>query len=236
MIRSPRVSRAPAYDLRTAKRSEVLALFETHHGYRSLSNHLTYCFAIFESGRIVAAFAWQPPPPGAAKAVCPEAPQGVLALSRMVAVDRCDRKLKHISKPLRRQMAQLIDRTRWPVLVTYSDEGQGHNGFVYQCSGWTATVRSKRPISQDAGGARRSIYSNGKAGARPLERAGFTHIQRWEQRACPPGQAAELMAAAGWKKSGDRGKEVGERRAGASVYPFIILFSLAIDSPEYIRI
>jgi len=84
---------------------------------------------------VVAAYAWQPPPPGASRAVCPEAPEGVLALSRMVAVPRDERRLQHVSTPLRRQMRVLIDRGRWPVLVTYSDEGQGHTGnaVVPQC-------------------------------------------------------------------------------------------------------
>lgn len=112
--------------------------------------------------------AWQPPPPGAASAVCPEAPFGALALSRMVALPRSERALRHISKPLRQQMRRLIDRTRWPVLVTYSDEGQGHTGHVYKCSGWTPTVRSHRPIRETVDGARASSYSNGKHGGREL--------------------------------------------------------------------
>ena len=200
------MTKAPAYDLRPATRADVLSLFETYHGYKSLSASMTYCFAVFEDGKAIAAFAWQPPPPGAAKAVCPEAPQGVLSLSRMVAVDRANRRLKHISKPLRRQMSHMIDRTRWPVLVTYSDEGQGHNGFVYECSGWARTLRSKRPISEDATGARRSSYSNGKHGTRELTRVGFTWIQRWEQRVCPSGFAALWMSSHGWKQTAIPGK------------------------------
>jgi hypothetical protein len=200
------VNLLPSYDLRAATRDEVLALFVDHHGYRSLSASLTYCFAVFEAGRPVAAYAWQPPPPGAAKAVCPEAPQGVLSLSRMVAVPRPDRRLRHVSKPLRRQMNHAIDRTRWPVLVTYSDEGEGHNGFVYECSGWIKTVRSRRPISQDASGARQSSYSNGSHGMRDLTRSGHTWIQRWESRACPPGEAARWMADFGWIRVAVPGK------------------------------
>lgn len=37
---------------------------------------------------------------------------------------------------LRRSM-RLIDRQRWPVLVTYADEGQGHTGGIYTAAGWT---------------------------------------------------------------------------------------------------
>ncbi len=198
--------KAPSYDLRTTTLDVVRWLFETHHGYRSVSNLATYCFAVFEDGAPVAAYAWQPPPPGAAKSVCPEAPQAVLSLSRMVAVPRTTddppgpRFLKHISKPLRRQMNRLIDRTRWPVLVTYSDEGQGHNGFVYECSGWIATVKRKAPINENADGARCSSYSNGSHGSRDLVRVGSTTIQRWENRICATGEADAWMRSHGWRR------------------------------------
>lgn len=176
----------------------MFSLFETYHGYKSLSASLTYCFAVYENAKPIAAFAWQPPPPGASKALCSIAPQGVLSLSRMVAVDRHERQLKHISKPLRRQMNHMIDRTRWPVLVTYSDEGQGHNGFVYKCSGWTATTRTKRPVYENANGARCSTYSNGEHGTRDLIRVGNTWIQRWEDRVCDVGAELEWMTMHGW--------------------------------------
>ena len=118
----------------------------------------------------------------------------------MVAVDKKDRRLKHISKPLRRQMNYAIDRTRWPVLVTYSDEGEGHNGFVYECSGWTPTTRNKRPVNENADGARCSSYSNGKHGKRDLVRVGFTWIQRWESRVCAAGEALRWMESHGWTR------------------------------------
>lgn len=187
-----------SYDLRAVPRSDVVGLFIAHHGYKSLSASATYCFAVIERGAPVAAYVWQPPPPGAARAACPEAPHGVLSLSRMVAVNKPDRVLKHISKPLRRQMNHMIDRTRWPVLITYSDEGQGHNGFVYECSGWVAVTRSKRPVYEDGAGARCSSYSNGKHGKRSLNRVGYTWVQRWENRVCPAGGAAIWMTNHGW--------------------------------------
>ena len=63
---------------------------------------------------------------------------------------------------LRRQMRSLIDRSRWPVLVTYSDEGQGHTGHVYRCSGWHPTMREVRQTYTDEGGRRASSYSGGQ--------------------------------------------------------------------------
>jgi hypothetical protein len=91
----------------------------------------------------------------------------VLALSRMVAVPAEQRRLKHISKALKRQM-RLIDRSRWPVLVTYSDESVGHTGHVYKCSGWTPTTR-KRVRTYAVDGVRTSSYQNGVS--RPPEGA-----------------------------------------------------------------
>lgn len=32
---------------------------------------------------------------------------------------------------------RLIDRERWPVLVTYADTGQGHTGAIYKATNWT---------------------------------------------------------------------------------------------------
>lgn len=112
-----------AYDIRRCSIEVVRGLCERFHIYESAGGLAVDAFAVYENGEPVAGYAWQPPPPGAAKGVCPEAPQGVLALSRMVAVPKSDRALKHVSKPLREQMKRMIDRTRWPVLVTYSDEG-----------------------------------------------------------------------------------------------------------------
>lgn len=104
---------------------DVKDLCAKFHGYHGAGSVAVYAFGVYEDGEIVAAYAWQPPPLGGAKSVCPQAPHGVLSLSRMVAVPRDQRRLNHVSKPLRYQMRGLIDRTRWPVLVTYSDEGEG---------------------------------------------------------------------------------------------------------------
>lgn len=186
------------YDLVAVSSDVVRDLCARYHGYGSAGNAMTYAWAVVEDGRPVAAFSWQPPPPGAARAVCPEAPSGVLALSRMVAVPRDERRLRHISKPLRHQMRNLIDRGRWPVLITFSDEGQGHTGHVYKCSGWQATERAARPYFVDADGRRCSSYSNGKHGGRDLQRAGTTFLQRWEHRVCSSGHEAVWMAEHGW--------------------------------------
>lgn len=188
-------------DMRRCTVSEIAELCQKYHGYGSAGKVASYAWGVFESDQIVAGYIWQPPPPGASKSVCPEAPYGVLALSRMVAVPKDQRNLKHVSKPLKIQMKRLIDRTRWPVLITYSDEGQGHNGYVYQCSGWERTGRKKVKFYKSDTGVRRSRYSNGKSVADRLLDGGYTWIQRWEHWACPRNYAQDYMASNGWVRT-----------------------------------
>lgn len=157
--------------------------------------------------RLVAGYTWQPPSPGASTSVCPEAPHAVLALSRMVAVPKSERQLKHVSKPLMAQMNERIDRSRWPVLVTYSDEGQGHTGYVYQCSGWEKTSRARVKTYVDAEGRRVSPYSNGEYAKRAgVTRSGYTFIQRWEHWVCERGYANNWLQTHGWERVEIKGK------------------------------
>jgi len=197
--------KAPGYILKPCSGALVAAMCEHYHYYGGAGCGMAASFAVFEDGEAVAAFAWSPPPYGAAEAVCLEAPQGVLALSRMVAVPRAERRLNHISKPLRRQMRVLLDRGRWPVLVTYHDEGEGHTGHVYKCSGWQPTVRNRVPVFQGPDGVRKSKYSGGRRS--DAKHCGWTWLQRWEHWACERGRALEHMEAEGWRRVPIPGKK-----------------------------
>ncbi len=223
------------FDLRPVPLDDVRELCAQYHGYQSAGGVAVYSFGVIEvdetdincncvvpalegagqhspncacfDEHLVVGYTWQPPPPGAARSVCPEAPHAVLALSRMVAVPKELRQLKHVSKPLMVQMKKLIDRTRWPVLVTYSDEGEGHTGYVYQCSGWEKTTRTKVKTLVDAQGRRVSRYANGKTDQRTDVREGFTWIQRWEHRVCERGIANHWLDMHGWKRVAVPGKK-----------------------------
>lgn len=193
------------YDMRECTIADVRHLFQEHHGYGDAGSSSTYCFAVYESGRPVVAYIWQPPPYGAAKSVCREAPQGVLALSRMVAVPRSERALQRISVPLRAQF-KLIDRGRWPVLITYSDEGQGHNGWVYRAARMKATTRRVAKFYVDQKGVRRSLLSNGVTSKSGLIYGGETVIQRWEHWVSKRGTTDCWMWWAGWRKEAIPGR------------------------------
>lgn len=192
--------------MRPCSMAEVQDLCQRFHGYGGAGNTAVYSWAVYEGRRAVAAFAWQPPPPGAARSVCPECPGAVLTLSRMVACPKAERALKHISKPLKTQMRHLIDRGRWPVLVTYSDRGQGHTGYVYQCSGWSRAGESRRPTLTDAEGRRVSTYSAGRHVERKDCVRGITILDRWEHWVCDRGGVEEWMRAHGWNKKPVPGK------------------------------
>ncbi len=119
---------------------------------------------------------------------------------------RADRELNHVSRPLRHQMKHLIDRGRWPVLVTYSDEGQGHTGHVYKCSGWEKGPKARRPVKETKEGIRASSYSNGKHGGRDLVSKGFTTVQRWEHHVKGLTYADDWLEEAGWVREPIPGK------------------------------
>lgn len=206
------------YSIEEISLESVRSLCVLYHGYGSAGGTATYAFGVFESSVLVAAYAWQPPPPGASVSVCPEAPYAVLALSRMVSVPRAQRQLNHVSRPLRHQMRYLIDRTRWPVLVTYSDEGQGHTGHVYKCSGWQQSTKARRAFFVDDNNRRASKYANGESGSRPLSKGGYTTIQRWEHRVCPPGTADTWMTTHGWHRVPVVGKYW---RSGNQAYTYV---------------
>ena len=194
-----------SFEIRSITRTEALPLFQRYHGYKSMGGVCTYLFGVLERGSVVAAFAWQPPAAGCARSVLPDASYGVLCLSRMVAVPKEERNLRHLSKPLRFQMRNLIDRGRWPALVTFSDEGLGHTGHVYKCSGWKKTSRKKRSQFMDKEGRRTAPYSDGKK-VEGLIKVGVAYIQRWEKHAVPPEEAAGWIEANGWQREAIPGK------------------------------
>lgn len=99
------------------------------------------------------------------------------------------------------------------MLVTYSDEGQGHTGYLYRISGWTPTSR-RRVRTVTVGGARVSRYANGTTRVPDGAELGHTWIQRWEHWATPDPAA---MFAAVWHPVPVPGKRW---RSGAQAHTY----------------
>ena|GEM_PF-4808002 len=177
----------------------VRDLIDKYHPYKSMGStgHVWVCRD--SNSQVVAAWIFQPPPYGSAKAVSPGEPQGATSLSRMVAVPKSERNW-HISKPLRWILKNGIDRGRYPVVVTYADVGEGHCGNVYKCAGMS---RDGSRMSQkwiDASGSRRSVYSNGGTRKEGIQLAGRSEIIRFVHRVCDLGSEREHMESFGWKR------------------------------------
>jgi len=88
--------------------------------------------------------------------------QGVLALSRFVIEPDVPR---NASSFLLSRSMRLIDRDRWPFLVTYADTWRGHTGAIYKATGWSFDGMTKpeavytlrgRMTSRKAGGRTRT--------------------------------------------------------------------------------
>lgn len=168
-----------------------------HHPYASFGKGQWW--ACLQNGVVVCAFLWNPPPAGAAKKFSPGAPWGCLALTRMVGTPKDTRDF-HISKPLKFIMKRGVDRGRWPVLLTYSDAGEGHCGNVYRCSGWQKEGVSMSKKYHSSSGARRSAYNNGRMDTTGLVRGQDSEITAWVSRACPAGAELEWLDSHGWKR------------------------------------
>lgn len=178
---------------------DVRHLFVYFHPYGDAGSAGEVFGARDEDGDVLAAWTWQPPPYGAAKCVSPSLPAAVLSLSRMVAVPRSTREW-HISKPLKWLMKNGVDRGRFPVLVTWADEGEGHSGHVYKCSGWQRDGESwsTRWEHPEHPGIRRSRFSNGRNRAAELIKVGRTRLIRFVHRVCAPGEEEQHIRAHGW--------------------------------------
>lgn len=99
------------------------------------ANTATYRHGLFMKGhRLCLGVAWWiPPTKSAANATYPEDWKGVLALTRLAIAPEVP---KNGASFLLGASMRMIDRDRWPCLVTYADEMQGHTGAIYKATNW----------------------------------------------------------------------------------------------------
>lgn len=77
---------------------------------------------------------WLPPTKNAAASVAPDNWRGVLSLSRLCITDGMP---TNSASFLLGTSMRLLDRTTWPVLLTYADTREGHTGAIYRATNWT---------------------------------------------------------------------------------------------------
>jgi hypothetical protein len=113
------------------------SLVRSWHYSAGGSNTAVYTFGLWRRDdwldiHAVAVSWWLPPTKTAALSIS-ENWNGVLALSRLVAKPGAP---KNTCSFLVRHSMRMIDRVRWPTLVSYADEWQGHSGAIYLACGW----------------------------------------------------------------------------------------------------
>ncbi len=164
------------WEVRTVSFSVVKNLTEQYHYAKGGSNTATYRHGLFRRGSLfdedcVAIAWWLPPTKSAALATYPEKWQGVLALSRLVVVPGVP---KNACTFLMARSIAMIDRDKWPCLVTYADEWQGHTGTIYRAANWQEVGKTKpqatfilngRMISRKAGPKTRTRQEMAALGA-----------------------------------------------------------------------
>lgn len=131
------VLRSSEWDVRECDRALAAPLVIRYHYSKSAANTCVAAHGLFDSwGELRGAALWMPPLPPAGRAVVEndEDWRGVLVLSRLV-VDP-DVPKNGASFLLGRSM-RLVDRERWPVLLTYADTRLGHTGAIYRATNWT---------------------------------------------------------------------------------------------------
>lgn len=109
-----------------------------HHYAKGASNTATYLHGLYPSkwhwyNECVGVAWWIPPTKSAAQATHPENWEGVLSLSRLAILPDTP---KNAATFLLAGSRRLIDRDRWPVLLTYADEWRGHTGAIYRADNW----------------------------------------------------------------------------------------------------
>ena len=115
--------------------AEAMARVREWHYARGGTNTSTYRHGLYRSGlmgELVGVAIWIPPTKNAALTVSDNW-QGVLSLSRLA----CQPGLPtNAASFLLGGSMRLIERGRWPVLLTYADTGHGHTGAIYRATNW----------------------------------------------------------------------------------------------------
>lgn len=125
-----------------------------HHYAKGASNTATYLHGLYRIGRLsdeecLGVAWWIPPTRSAAQATFPDRWQGVLCLSRMVVAPEVP---ANACSFLLARSRRLIDREKWPCLVTYADEWRGHTGAIYRADNWHYTGLTRPERTYQIGG------------------------------------------------------------------------------------
>jgi len=178
------------FEVRVVSLSIVQQLVKRYHYTHGGSNTATYRHGLFKSGAFfddecLGVAWWIPPTKSASMATYPKNWQGCLSLTRLVVVPGVP---KNACSFLLSKSMKMIDRKRWPCLVTYADESQLHNGTIYKATNWLEVGKTSpeatfvidgRMISRKAGPHTRTRDEMESLGAEMIgrySRIKFVHV------------------------------------------------------------
>lgn len=175
------------WTVREITQALAIELVSEFHYSKGCSNTAAYRHGLFrtDSEECLGVALWIPPTKSAAQATYPANWEGVLALSRLVVHPDVP---KNGASFLMGWSMRVIDRKRWPCLLTYADEWQGHTGAIYRATNWTYVGQTKpqplykigeRMVARKAGPKTRTHNEMIQLGAELVERFKkhkFVHI------------------------------------------------------------
>lgn len=129
--------KAAQYAVVTICLAQAKMLVEHYHYAGSSPSAATRCYGLIKKEApetLLGAAIFRPAPIGAARAQCPEDPQKVLCLSRLIVVPEIPRNAA--SYFMARCLRQLGQEKKWKIVVTYADTWQGHDGSIYKAANW----------------------------------------------------------------------------------------------------
>jgi len=128
---------AEQWSIATCTQREAVSFIESTHYSMGAPNTSVARHALYRldnPDKIRGIALWLPPTKPAAESVNRDNWRGVLSLSRLCVADEVPR--NGASYLLGRSM-RLIDRAKWPTLLTYADTAYGHTGAIYLATNWT---------------------------------------------------------------------------------------------------
>jgi hypothetical protein len=121
---------------------------------------------------------WLPPTKVAAASVAGDDWRGVLSLSRLCIDDEVPR---NGASYLLGASMRMLDRSRWPTLLTYADTREGHTGAIYRATNWRCVgeVPGTDTWQHAETGERRGRKRAGwNYTAEQMRDLGYVHLQR----------------------------------------------------------
>lgn len=127
------------WSVTTLEQAEARALIERWHYAQGCPNTSVARHGLIgQSGEAAGVAMWLPPTPTAARSAArhfdmEDQWRGVLSLTRLVVAPKAP---TNAASFLLGSSMRLVDRARWPILLTYADTSQGHTGAIYRATNW----------------------------------------------------------------------------------------------------